>query len=539
MKMLDKFRQVWTVVFSVICLVSCTAGEPDQRSVPGPPSPVDQDSSPSVRGDGGSGDPAPAQSEKRPAIEPLKAPQAYFGELPLSRLDKPVALNPSENGSVVLIIVDALNAKHMGIYGYHRDTSPNMDRLAKRGVLLSNYVSNSSWTRPSFTTMITGQPKSVHRMEWDGNNLDKQIVTLAERFREAGYRTAAFVGNQVVQKLWGFNQGFQVYEDVKSLNQIHPRDERLVSSAISWLKKSGEKPFFMMLFLIDTHAPYRPLRAHRHFLDALPEGEVIRYPQREYQTALPEGDRERLVAAYDGELHNVDTQIERLVQFLERTDRLKRTSIVVTADHGEAFGQHNCYTHMYHMWESVLRVPFILVSPVIQARGVYDDRPFTHVDIAPTLLDLAGLDYPSDELPGISIVQALKDPAMVRDRVIFSQFNAQGVRRQAIRRGPWKLVHHHKVGEDALKRLAEFKLNTDKYDPRSLPSLALDKERYEFYNLAADPLETRNLFSSDQGRAELKELLDALQPYLAEERPRGKLTPEMIKALENIGYIKR
>ncbi len=481
----------------------------------------------------------PEPEPKVPQLSPQPVPLAYFGEPKLKWQNEPAVITTKKNGSVVLIVVDALNAKHLGIYGYDRDTSPRLDALSKRGVLFTNYVSNSSWTRPSFTTIITGQPKRVHHIEWDGNHLDKGITTLAERFRHAGYRTGGVVGNQLVQKIWGFDQGFSTYEDVKSLDQIFPRDELLVNKAISWLKKGGDKPFFLMLFLIDPHTPYRPLRNHRHFLETLPQGEVTRFPFREYRTPLSKPMHDRMVAAYDGEIHSVDKQIGRLVDYLDKNDKLDTTTIAIVADHGEAFNDHGCYTHTYHMWDSVLRVPFILVSPAIEAKGIYDDRPFTHMDIAPTLLDLVNIDHGSDPLPGISMVSALRDPSMNRQRTVFSQYNAHGVRRQSIRRGEWKLVHHHKVKDIALKKLTELQVRKRKPDPLNLPTLAWDKERYELYNLEKDPKETNEL-SKPQGDLEAFSLLkEALRPHLEGSSTQGQISKEMLKALENIGYIKR
>jgi arylsulfatase A-like enzyme len=479
------------------------------------------------------------KKKKESLSAPIEEPLAYFGQLKLKRLVEPVQVAACERGSVVLLVIDALNAKHLGVYGYDRDTSPNMDRLAEQGLLFSNFVSNSSWTRPSFTTIITGQPKRVHKIEWNGNSLAKEITTLAERFRDAGYKTAGIVGNQLIQKIWEFDQGFQTFEDVKSLNQIFPRDELLMTKAIDWLKTAGDDPFFLMVFLIDPHMPYRPLKPHRGFLDSLPEGPVTRIPLREYPKPLPKLERDRIVAAYDGEVQTADAQIARLFEFLRTSDKLKNTTVAITADHGEAFGEHNCYTHTYHMWESVLRVPFLIVSPAIPLNGAYDDRPFTHVDIAPTLLDLVGVNYPKDELPGLSMVDVLRDPSKNRERVLFSQYNAHGVRRQAIRKGPWKLIHHHKVEESAKKKLTELQVRKQTPDAHTLPSLAWDKERYEFYNLVDDPMEMNDLFSASQKSPELKSLMDDLTSLITEKQEPGQFSEEMIKALRNVGYIKK
>ncbi len=471
-------------------------------------------------------------------VVPLLAPESYFGELDLARISKPLKLEPKKNSSVILVVIDAFNPKHMGIYGYQRSTTPNLDKLAHRGLLLSNYVSNSSWTRPSYTTIITGLPKSVHGVELGGRHLEKEITTLAERFRKAGYRTAGFVGNPLVREIWGYGQGFQVYVDTKALDKAFPPDATLMDRALSWLKKGEDKPSFLVLFLTAPHVPYRPPTRHRRFLKELPKGDVIQYPFKEYLKPLSKMDQARMVAAYDGDVMYADEQVGRLFDYLESAGRIENTSLLITADHGEVFGHHNCYVHAYHMWDPALRVPFILVSNALTRNGVYDDRPFTHVDIAPTLLELAGLPAPAD-LPGTSLVKALVDPATGRDRVLFSQYNAHGIRRQAIRKGGLKLVHHHKVNLRDLKDLDKLHTKIPQPDPKDLPSLAVDGERYELYDLVDDPKEKKDLFKSRRDEIMTKELLDALGPHVDGHTIAPALSEETLKALKAAGYIER
>lgn len=481
--------------------------------------------------------PLPERDHRR-TLPALRAPAAYFGELELERLVDPVTVEPLERGSVLLIVVDTLNARHLGVYGYERDTSPHVDRLAARGVAFTNYISNSSWTRPSFTTILTGLPKSVHKVELDGRPLAEAITTVAERFRQAGYRTAGFVGNPLMLDRWGFGQGYQVYEDTDAMEMGYfPRDEYVVDKALRWLERVGDEPFFAMLFLTAPHPPYTPPGGHRHFLSTVPPGRVIEHPFKEYLEPLPADDQARIVAAYDDEVGYTDAQIGRLMEHLARSGKLAHTSIVFTADHGEVFGQHNCYLHSYHMWEQTLRVPLVVVSSGVQARGVYDDRPFTHIDLAPTLLDLADVEYRADELPGRSILDALEDPRIGRQRVLFSQVNAHGVRREAIRDGRYKLVHHHQVEKRARKELDELHPAVAQPDPRDLPTLAWDGERYELYDLVQDPAEDRDLFDAYQQRPELLTLLRVLEPHLDRAGPEGELSTEVMGALEALGYL--
>lgn len=472
------------------------------------------------------------------ATAPLAAPQAYFDALGVTkRTGGPVFDTPKDRKSVILMVVDALNARHLGIYGNSRPASPHIDALARSGLLLSNHVSNSSWTRPSFATILTGLPKKEHGVEMKNANIAMGITTLAERFRLAGYRTAGFVGNPLVREVWGFGQGFQVYEDTASLKKMFPPDRRLADKALAWLDRYGDEPYFLMIFFTAPHAPYRSPRTR--FLSTLPEGEVIRYPLREYRRPLDRDARERLVAAYDDEVLYMDEQVGRILSHVTSDAAKRKPAVVLTADHGEAFGEHNCYTHTYHMWDSVLRVPFILSSPTLLETGVYDDRPFTHLDIAPTLLDLAGVDYPEEKYEGVSMVRVMRDPARGRDRVLFSQYNAHGIQRQAVREGRWKLIHHHKVEARAAAHLNRLEPSIPHADPRNLPSLAWDKERYELYDIAADPGETIDLFPKKSGSGEARTLLRVVQTSLDASESPEELTEEMRKALENAGYLQR
>lgn len=471
---------------------------------------------------------------------PSTIPDAYFGRTPFRQLDSPVDIEPLENGSVVLIIFDALNAKHLGTYGYARPTSPNVDAIAREGLLFRNHVSNSSWTRPSFTTIITGLSKAEHGVELKGGwRLEPPIKTLAERFRKAGYRTACFTGNSLVRKSWGFDQGFQVFEDPITLGlKAFPRDKVLINSALKWLASIRDKPFFLVLFLTSSHPPYRPPLRPRQFLSTVPAGEIIEHPFKEYKKPLPLSDHQRIVAAYDDEIAYMDGQVGRLIEYLNSSKKFRRSIVAITADHGEIFGNHNCYLHAYHMWEPVLRVPFILKAPNISLAGVREDRPSTHVDIAPTLLDLVGLEYSSSELNGISLLRYFEDLSLGRKRILFSQYNAHGVRRQAIRRGQFKLVHHHQVQIRAAKELDELHPGVRQPDPRDLPTLAWDDERFEFYNILIDPNEVNDLYSRQPSKSEIEELKNALQPFIEGRNTVGEMTEEMVKALENAGYLR-
>ncbi|MBW2276367.1 MAG: sulfatase [Deltaproteobacteria bacterium] len=430
--------------------------------------------------------PKPPETDANPP-DPIPEPAAYFGEIPgLERVTDAIEHKPIKGGNVLLIVIDTLNAKHLGVYGHERDTSPKIDALARDGLVLTNYVTNCPWTRPSMATIMTGLPKAEHQMELNCPPLSDKFTTLAERFRAAGYRTGGFVGNPLVRAKWGFGQGFETYIDAEEL---------------------------------DVH--------------------IIGRPNREYPAGVEPGVRAWTMAAYDSEIRYVDSQLKRLLTQLDKSEIRNKTTVVITADHGEMFGPHGCYTHTYHFWEPVLRVPFVIWSPGMSGRGIYEDRPFSHIDVAPTLLDLAGVEPSGPELVGVSIVESLTEPRVGRDRYLFGQYNAHGIRRETTRKGRWKLVHHHQVDSSALKSLTLFQ-----GDPRAppgkkdLPTLAWNGERYELYDLVSDPGENNNRFDERKSAPETAELMATILDFLeVEDAPPVELDTDLRQALEALGYF--
>lgn len=479
----------------------------------------------------------PAEAEATPQPNPLSEPAAYHGELSLERVVDPMQIRPVENGSVLLIVIDALNAKHLGAYGYERPTSPHIDELARDGLVLTNYFSTSSWTRPSFASIVTGLPKRDHKMELNCPPLDEEFETLAERFSEAGFATAGFVGNPLVRAKWGFGQGYDLYVDAEYLDDYGLADDPdLARRAAKWIREHADEPFFALVFFTAPHCPYNPPRGYRRFFKGLPPGHIIGIPKREYPRGMKRGDRLKTIAAYDGDVLFADAQVGKLIAALEKNALLERTHVIVTADHGEMFGEHNCFMHGYHMWDPVLRVPFVVESPSLPGGGIYDDRPYSHLDLIPTLLDLAGID-PDPELPGESIVEALGDPHSLRERVLFSQHNAHEVRREAIRKGRYKLVHHHPVSPDNHERLNDLHPSRPVPDPEDLPTVAWDEERYELYDMAADPGELRNLFEQRKTAPETAELIGELAERLeGDDEVSMEVDDDLRQALEALGY---
>lgn len=410
-----------------------------------------------------------------------QANHSYFKTLPNSNWVAEQEIVSNKKTSTVLVVIDALNAKHIGAYGYKRNTTPNMDQLAKESVVFTDWVSNSSWTRPSFTTLLTGVPKSIHQMELSDKKLAKNMETVAEKFKQKGYQTAAFIGNPLIQSKWRFDQGFDHFEDV-AIHGNFPRAQTLVASALSWMKNNvSTKPVFIVMFLTDTHAPYEAPKGSQKFSDGL--SNIIRSPEREVRVGLDKSQLAKIVAAYDDELFYVDEQVGELIGGLKKLGMYSTTTLAITADHGEIFGEHNCFQHAYHMWEPVLRVPFLVRSPNIPKTG-YSDRMATHTDVLPTLLHING--FSSETKYGKSVfagTQKNKSP-------IVSEYDARGVVRRAARIGSVKIIRYEKVHRAQFEGVGKTKSILEKN-----PSLLIPGPRYELFDLENDPNENNNLYN--------------------------------------------
>jgi arylsulfatase len=504
-----------------------------------PPPPVDTDAVTTVAAEPDSATEKPSAPTEQ-VVPALATPAAYFGDLGIERVTTPIEIEPVAGGSVLLIIIDALNAKHLGVYGYERPTSPAIDALAERGLTLTNYVANSSWTRPAYATIVTGVPKREHRMELATTSMREEVVTVAERFQAAGFATAAFVGNPLARGRFGFDQGFDDYIDNDKLRKSgFPDDALIARQALKWLKKNRDRQFFAVVFFTAPHAPYRPHAEVPRFYEGLPPGSNVALPLREYKHGMPAGDLAWTVATYDNEIAYSDAQVSKLIAALDEHGLRNKVTVVVTADHGEIFGEHNCFLHTYHMWDPVLRVPFVIDSPAIPVTGKHDDRPFTHVDLAPTLLRLAGAAPGEPVLPGRSIGDDLGDPAANRERQLFSQYNAHGIRRQAMRKARWKLVHHHPVDRRVVRRINALRNDDTPPDPSDLPTLSYKKDKYELFDLVADPGELKDLHAERRTEPETTELIGELNSLIGGDETdlRIELDEETLEALRAAGYI--
>jgi Tfp pilus assembly protein PilF len=389
---------------------------------------------------------------------------------------------------VILISVDTLRADRLGCYQAGRRLTPHIDALTNHGTLFSQVSAPVPLTLPSHVALFTSTYPFENTVQDNSVPLGPTAITLATVLKKSGYRTAAFVGGFVLDRRFGLNRGFDVYDSpfdlhnktVTDVGDLKRPGAHVAGAAMRWLEQNSSAPFFLFLHLYDLHTPYD-----------LPQDPRLRHGE----------------TGYDAELVYVDRILGEFLWFLDRRELLNRALIVFTSDHGEGLEEHGESTHGYFVYQSTLHVPLIIHWPAGPKRSPLDrvDEAATLLDVAPTILDAIGLPRPS----------------AMRGRSLSSARSAEEIYSES-------LYARNQFGCAALRSL---RVGRYKY---------IDAPKPELYDLSSDPGELQNLYEQQRSRAmALRERITALRsssPLGRSSNPPSP-APETVNALHALGYL--
>jgi arylsulfatase A-like enzyme/predicted Zn-dependent protease len=394
--------------------------------------------------------------------------------------------------SVLLVTLDTTRADRLGGYGYAPAKTHHLDRLAAEGTRFETVVAPAPITLPSHSSILTGLYPFEHGVRNNGNfYLAERFETLATRLKARGYRTGAFVSSFILDRRYGLDRGFDVYDDrmegeykqVVTL-QAERRGDRTALALGRWIDeraKEPDAPFFAWLHLYDPHEPYSPPRPFR---DLFPDD------------------------PYEGEIAFVDAIVASVLDRLRGASLLDRTLVVVTGDHGESLGEHGETTHSMFVYEGAIRVPLFLWRPGLVPAGRVVSDPVRLVDVAPTILGLLGA--PPLEAPHArSLVPLLEgrsagSPPPAYSETLLPKFYMNWAPLRALRDGRYKLI---------------------------------EAPRPELYDLATDPGESHNLYAErPQTAAAMREGLGRLAAS-GDAMSVQTLDREAMEKLAALGYI--
>jgi len=463
--------------------------------------------------------------------------------------------------NVLLILIDTLRADRLAAYGYERETAPAITDLARGGVVMENAVCSASFTMPSMASILSSRYPFQHGVRFHPTLFRDEETTLAEIFQDSGYATGAVVSNMLLSRRWGFDQGFDYFDAIResplgeagglflydSLRKLQ-RGERAVAtaeSAVRWMERHRDDPFFLWVHFIDPHFPYippppfdsrfsdPPSTEYREILrnisiGTLPRSELV------FDTDLSPAVAEDGKDQYDGEIAFTDVGVRRLTDALDRLGLAENTIVILTSDHGESLGDHGVnFAHAFTTYEEMMRVPLVIRAPADLDAGERIGEPIDLLDLSPTILEFAGL-RAADSMEGESFLGLLRTgrrngkvrpsygenvpriPGHPTYSLIsgFPGIHENGIagKWRMVRRYPWKLIHipGRPEGENLL------------------------------FHLESDPREEEDLARAHP--EELRLLLDHLDRFLENESGDGaeageKVSNEELDKLRALGYV--
>jgi arylsulfatase len=351
--------------------------------------------------------------------------------------------------NVIMILVDTLRADHVGSYGYYRQTTPFFDAYAQQGVLFMRARSQAACTYPSVNSMLTSRyPFDFYRREDGFMGIPEEYPSLAEILAAEGYQTMAVSASPIVRANpsdrnpdGGFSRGFEVFDE-----QCEWRNAACINQIARKLLSQAREPFFLYLHYMDPHAYYQPPRSYQRrfagdydghgFIANGNPGPIAKMLFSDGETVeITERDRQHLVDLYDDEIRFFDNKLRQLHRYLSSLGLLDRSLLLITADHGEEFLEHNHVGHCRGLWSTVTHVPLLMRWPD-GPQGRQIDAAVEYVDLVPTVLDLLDISPADAAFEGSSLLPMIEEASPKRVSYAFSD---QG-RHRAVDDGRYQLI---------------------------------------------------------------------------------------------------
>jgi len=480
----------------------------------------------------------PQGAALRIALNPVPADSVGDAPKPFVPNTQPMKLPlrlSSESASgqhpdVFIYLIDALRADHLGCYGYSRDTSPSIDGFAAEATLYEQAQTTVTWTRPSVAALLTGLYPSVHGAVEKPDVLAEWPTLLSEALQEVGYKTCCVSTNGHVTAPFGFNQGFDtfVHKNLGLPRWANSQAARFLAA------QSPDDPVFMYVHTVEPHSPYAPesesfRRFDRGFVGACDGSVRALTAARRLYPKLSADDIEYLIDLYDAEILDNDRGFGRFLELLKRTGRFENALIVLVADHGESFAEHDCLQHGRNLNKEELHVPLIIRFPRGRPAGPRVKERVSLVDLFPTILSQAGarpeLAY---ALPGADLWVVASQPALYSSRRIYAELShvtSNGLDLVGV------------IDEDGYKRVIDMSVS---------PGKIAAKKSLGLWDTRVDLPEQTDVVESLPARAAYDEQLIAR--WLVEQSnwrgvpaagppPSVEMTDEMRKGLRALGYL--
>ena len=429
---------------------------------------------------------------------------------------------------IIILLIDALRADHLGCYGYDRNTSPVIDQFANDAVVFKQAITQSTFTKTSIASVFTSKNPYNHKV-YLGNSKDtenkitsdvlsKEENTLAEILLKNGFITNAWIHNLHLSSFMGFSQGFVGYHE--QLGSI----ENINNKYLDWMSKIGKNyRFFSYIHYIDLHDPYKPKPPYDKMygsysdfysnIDCANWG-VYLEDIRKGKITLSKKQVDQLKAYYDGLISYIDKQIGYLLKELKEKGVYDNSLIILIADHGDGFMEHKFISHSYKPYDELLRVPLIVKFPRLKWRGNVINKQVRLIDVMPMILDYMNIEF-NENMDGFSLLNYLRNGSCNK-KIDFPQYAIT------------------EIFEENSYPISSIRTENYKY-------IHYQRKEDEFYNLKKDPLEKNNIININ---SKLVEKFHKMQMDIVAQRSQRNavkkvvLDKETVEELKTLGYIK-
>lgn len=460
----------------------------------------------------------------------------------------PVWVNPliyqipeTNQTNIILISLDTVRPDHLGCYGYQRNTSPAIDRLAADGVLFKNTYSTTSWTLPGHVSLLTSLNCLNHQVYFPLQKMNPDMLTLADILRTEQFYCAAFTGGGYLSETYGFSKGFDTYQEIKLRgNQAIRLDEaeRLAQLASRWLEDNKDKNFFLFLHTYQPHDPYANLSpSGKEFLKEDAEWDQVKMEplfngKSRFDTQISEKAKQNIIALYDGEIKYTDVFfVQPILDKLKELGLYEKSLIILTSDHGEEFFDHEAWLHDHSLYDEGIRIPLIVKLPDAEYKGSQIEKIARITDIMPTILEQMEIKTSYKQFDGASLFPLLNGKEKTQ-RTFVSDLALREFKIAptviSINKDNFKFILNKKISSPYAKRVARN----------------FDGSQIELYDLKKDPRETKNLAANIAYREMCFELLvDINRLYeqadkMKKEKDEVTLDQSLRERLKALGYIK-
>ena len=403
--------------------------------------------------------------------------------------------------NLIIISVDTLRTDHMGVYGYIKNTTPNIDDWAKKAYVFTNVYTTDPFTYPSVATFMTGQYPLTTRIITNGTSLplSDNTQTLANIMKKNGYQTAGFISNRFISsKLSNLNQGFDQFSEYDAFDDWKKKREdynNFINSSLEWIDRNQSGKLFLWVHLMDPHYPYYPsseflCKYDRDYCSEL-QGKsideirdkakkIFRSEKQEVGCTKEKVSYDQInpfLALYDGEIASADLLVKSILNKLQQTGLDKKSLVVIYGDHGEGFDHNYYFHHGAVLYNSSVRIPLIIKYPNFTSQKIRIDQLIDNSDIFPTILELLGISNYSHNIDGRSFsdifsTQPFSKIIPIKKREYIYSVNNE-LSKFSIYDGQYKFIYS--LNQACLYKNQKEELYDLKNDPDELINIAEEK----------------------------------------------------------------